>query len=257
MKTQTWLPVFTGFYNTIFESDYDYELEYLKSEKELDEEVIDFFWSSKQYQKIEEEYQDSVCQQCTKFIEEELQFHGLVKSIKMEKLVSPKYYNFHNDSINIEVSFTSSNVENIKKYIKENFEDWTKFLKDCYTSYDGFMSSYDNTPDSEDWSDLDECLEHHHKAGAILQFICSMMKIGHHTLYQNLETSIYIDAEELVKEYLENNEDELEEKIEDLKKDCTGCKIPLIQKTCNNSNCAIAPELQKWENLLTYGETEI
>ena len=38
-KIPTWLPVFPGFYNTIFDAQFDQELEYLKEQGELPDDA--------------------------------------------------------------------------------------------------------------------------------------------------------------------------------------------------------------------------
>lgn len=60
----------------------------------------------------------------------------------------PKYYNFETDSINFEFSYS----ENIKEYLLEQAKDnenFVKFLKDNYTSCDGFISFTPN--DYDEW----------------------------------------------------------------------------------------------------------
>jgi hypothetical protein len=202
MKTNTWLPVFSGFYNTIFEADFDNELDYLMSDQCIPKEILDFFYSSKLYYDECERYNKEVSKEVTKIIERELKTLGFLKSIKFQALKSPKEYNFVDDAI--EIVFTKKNIQNIKKFIKENYELWTDYLR-RYTSCDGFWSSYNSSPESGNWKDIDECLYHKHKCGSILEFICSINNITETTLYEDLEVYPYIDIDKLQEEFIEHS----------------------------------------------------
>lgn len=165
----TWLPVFSGFYGTIWESDRDeenelYEINRQRQEKGKPEiSWDDVKWNYK-------EYQQDVVKGITHHIESDLKALGLVSEIVFQELRSPREYNFHNDSINVEIKLTKSNVINIGKYLKENLTEFESYLKDKYTSYDGFFSSYSNDLDA--WMfDLGDTLAHDHKLGSVLNFI--------------------------------------------------------------------------------------
>lgn len=66
------------------------------------------------------------------------------------KVDSPKYYNYSTDKLvcNIEVNKNKFLTE-LQKY---SFDVWKKFLKDNFTSYDGFISFYPNDPN--EWTEL-------------------------------------------------------------------------------------------------------
>lgn len=208
MITKTWLPVFSGFYGTIFECDFDNEIDYLRNDEKITEEIIDFFYSSDLYFDEYKNYNKEVSEKVTRIIEGELKALGFLKSIKFEELRSPREYNFANDAIDIKIVFTKKNVQNIKKFIEENYETWADYLRSRHTSYDGFLSSYDNSPKSKDWEDICECLTDSHKCGSILEFICIENEITEYTLYEKMEVYPYIDVEALKKEYNENLENQ-------------------------------------------------
>lgn len=144
MKTiKTYLPIFTGFYGSHFLEPYMDEED---EGKEID-------W---------EAYMETLSKSFCDVVEDELS--DFVSMIKFEKLVSPKYYNYANDSINVEIDLYQTKID---AYLKENEVEFTEYLKNNYTSCDGFISSYSS--DIKDWSDWSD---HKHKAGSVLQFIC-------------------------------------------------------------------------------------
>lgn len=168
-KVETWLPVFSGFYGTIWETDGDeenelYEINQQRKEKGL--EAVswdDVTWSY-------DEYKDGVTKGITHHVEADLKTLGMVSSLTFQSLRSPREYNFHNDAIDVEIVLTDKNKSIIKAYLKKNLEAFTSYIKDRYTSYDGFFSSYSN--DVYSWlGDLDETLTHSHKLGSVLNFV--------------------------------------------------------------------------------------
>jgi hypothetical protein len=155
MKTiKTYLPVFTGFYGSHFLEPYMDEED---EGKEID-------W---------EAYMKALSKSFCDVVEDELS--DFVSMIKFERLVSPKYYNYANDSINVEIDVY---VNKVNEYIKENIVKFDKYLKDNYTSCDGFISSY--STDVYDWLDWSD---DKHKAGSVLQFICNNEGITEDCLY--------------------------------------------------------------------------
>jgi len=159
-EIKTFLPLFNGFYGSIWE-DYltsDGEAEHYKLDENFD------FFAYIDYNKYFNELSNQFCN----IVESELK--EFINSIKFEELISPKFYNFSNDSINCVID---PNTEKIKEYIFNNKEQFCKFLKEQYTSCDGFNSSHSNN--FEDWAELTNNFEdlnsNGHHLGAILNFI--------------------------------------------------------------------------------------
>ena len=73
-----------------------------------------------------------------------------VLSLEFIKVDSPKYYNYSTDKLvcNIEIN-KDVFVHELRKH---NFDNWEQFLKDNFTSYDGFISFYPNT--TTEWDEL-------------------------------------------------------------------------------------------------------
>ena len=162
MKTiKTYLPVFTGFYGSHFLEPY--------MDEEDEGNGIDW-----------ENYLKALSKSFCDIIEDELS--DFVSMIKFEELISPRFYNYTNDSINCEIDV---NVDKVNNYLKENTLQFTEYLKENYTSYDGFISSY--STDINDWVDWSD---DKHMAGSVLQFICENEGITEDCLYDT-EVSYY------------------------------------------------------------------
>ena len=193
MKTfKTYLPVFTGFYDTIFESDNeDSEIQDINSQREskglkpIDSDDCIFDYAG---------YHNEVSKECTEYLHNELRLINVVRKIEFEALCSPKEFNFHNDSINVEITLTEDNIKTIKKYLYDNQEDYAIYLHGQYTSYSGFISFFPNTFDgwvelTKDFTDFSEKM---HILGSILDFICMTEEINTDMMYDSLNTtSVY------------------------------------------------------------------
>ena len=166
MKVQTFLPVFNGFYNTLFENlidnAVDDAIEYHNEQNNTNLVYDDFDFDFTTIQ-------NKICKDAVSKIEEKLNEIGINCKIKFETLVSPKYYNFSNDSINIEINFKK--FSRVIEILEQNFDSFSQYIKDNYTSRDGFISSYSSY--ASDWiEDLRENAENEaHKVGAVLDFI--------------------------------------------------------------------------------------
>ena len=166
MKVHTFLPVLNGFYNTLFEdiidnaTDNAIECHNARNNTSLNYDDFDFNFNS---------IKNEICKDAVSKIEDELNEIGINCSIKYETLVSPREYNFSNDSINIEINFKK--FSQVIEILEQNFDSFTQYIKDNYTSRDGFISSFSNY--SSDWmEDLRENAENEtHKVGAVLNFI--------------------------------------------------------------------------------------
>ena len=166
MKVQTFLPVFNGFYNTFFEDILDNAvnnaIEYHNEQKNTDLVYDDFNFN---FDSIMQE----ICKDAVSKIEEKLNEIGINCTIIYENLVSPKYCNFSYDSINIEINFKK--FSQVIEILEQNFDSFTQYIKDNYTSSEGFISSYSNY--SSDWmEDLkNDAKNEAHKVGAVMDFI--------------------------------------------------------------------------------------
>ena len=183
-KVKTYLPVFPGFYSTIFEPDESLEISNINEEREqkglseLGFDAFEFDYDG---------YKDQVCRSVTSVVERQLK--DFVTSIDFEELISPRFYNYSNDSINVIIKLSNKNVKAILSYLETNKETFAQYLRDNYTSSSGFISHYDN--DIARFM-ADSPLEHKHKLGSILNFICESEGITQETLYYGMEAYLSV-----------------------------------------------------------------
>lgn len=163
---KTFLPVFNGFYGTFFESiiedSENREIEFYNEDNETALNWCDFIFD---YDKIKKEISLKCCEE----IENKLNEIGIICEITYQDLISPKFYNFSNDSINIEINFKDFNQ--VIKILEDSIEIFTAYIRDRYTSRSGFISNHSNY--ASDWiEDLKNDPEGEtHKVGAVLEFI--------------------------------------------------------------------------------------
>lgn len=181
-KYETFLPVFPGFYGTIFEPNESDEIDYINEvRQEAGLERVDDYSIEFDYP----QYYENVAKECCDFLSDNLARLGFVSKITKECVVSPREYNFRNDSINIVVEMDLKNRKAIQTYIFAHRKEFQAYLKESYTSCSGFISRYSNL--FEDWSD--ETGKFHdfknpgHYLGAVLQFICEQEDIDDESMY--------------------------------------------------------------------------
>jgi len=167
-KIETWLPVFSGFYGTVWESNDDDEeneideINHIRKEKNLPPITFDDCeWSYNNYHQ-------EVVEKVTQEIGERLKENNYIQGYELQGLRSPREYNFHNDSIDVQFELNETNIRTIMQYLQKHVKSFEQYLQDKYTSRSGFISSYDN--DVNGWMHEDD-LSHQHKLGSILQFI--------------------------------------------------------------------------------------
>ena len=190
MRVQTFLPVFDGFYNTLFEdlidNTVDNAIEYHNEQNDtnLSYDNFDFDYAS---------IQNEICKDAVIKIEEKLNEIGINCSIKYETLVSPRDYNFINDSINIEINFKK--FSRVIEILEQNYDLFTQYIKEHYTSCSGFISSYSNY--SSDWiEDIKNDAENEdHKVGAVLDFILQELEEykPENLYYELCENAYFVD----------------------------------------------------------------
>lgn len=213
MKIKTWLPVFSGFYNTMWDiTDADDGVEQNLKEDGLADEEIEEIYNLNCYDIAYKEYEENVALECCYAIQGELK----------DFVAKIDYQSLQNDTINVEITLNKHNIARIKKFMGDNYAKWELYLHNTYTSYDGFYSSYDNTANSDDWKDIEGCLADTHKLGAILEFILELKEYSEYRLYEEAERNYLVinavDARnELANDGFYTDKPELVEKIEEQK----------------------------------------
>lgn len=171
---KTWAPVFPGFYSTWYEFNIPEEevvdlLFWHKSgpEQQLLGELVKRHYSDTVDEDYSEYYNDvakAVCRYLSWKLEDIL---GIKMKVELQRIVSPEYYNFKNDSLDIQIDVDEDLlISKVREIIDKNLDEFKKYISDNYTSYDGFMSFYSN--DVNDWlkSGYDA-----HEIGSLLEFV--------------------------------------------------------------------------------------
>ena len=137
------LQSFVGFYDSIWSPDDDIYYECI--EENLKEDV-DFTFDYKQYQ-------DDICKAYTEVWELWMQ-EFISEDIELEfvEVVSPRYYNFENDSCRVKISLTQAAEDAIIAKIGKHRDQIAKWIKENHTSNDGFSSNLSD--DIDQWPRL-------------------------------------------------------------------------------------------------------
>ena len=216
MKVITFLPVFGGFYGTIWDPfeginedmlledivEYLHELEIDPDKYDLDL-LADYVLDEVDV----ETYKVDVCRYLAYANEYDLRQMSLIGNMHYSGIESPRTYNFANDICTVEVDFDSGHVDRMKEYLHENWGSFCKYIMERYTSGPGFMSFYSNDPaefiSGEWWED-------EHKLGSVLRFVI-MNEYDEHPEYEYYEYSevrinSYIDLSVMLPELVRNRE---------------------------------------------------
>jgi hypothetical protein len=133
----------TNLFSIIHVGMYD---SYLSPESMFDDYQInedfengDFDMSAEDFwEKFDNEmYTKAVRRIADNFLSGEIEAEGIKMNVEVGELYSPKYYNFATDNVELTVDFDK---EQVLKYAEQNKEQFDIYLKENYSSYDGFTS---------------------------------------------------------------------------------------------------------------------
>lgn len=152
MKANTYLPVFTGFYGSSLEawsSDCEMEIENIvdnNSELEGKEpEIADILHNCYDFEKDRVETSKSI----THIIEQWFKDQEMpIESIEFQRLVSPREYNFVNDSIDVEITFKPEFMSWFSEWFtRDGLSSFRTYIEARFKSRDGFISFYSDNPE--------------------------------------------------------------------------------------------------------------
>jgi len=133
MKTyKAWLPIFSGFYNTIWEANTEQEensiiekeLKELLGNRELDYSDTYAVVSNAVIEAFDNKtYKEAVAKELTKLVEKSLKDLNMVSKITFENVYSPDFYNYGNDMINVDIEVSDKNKQNILDYYNDNLSE--------------------------------------------------------------------------------------------------------------------------------------
>jgi hypothetical protein len=89
-----------------------------------------------------EEFENAVCKKCVENIMDLMDNNDTITDMQFKELNSPREYNFTTDKLVCEVEV---DLDKLKKYCYETErEKFEEYLKENYSSYDGFISFVPN-----------------------------------------------------------------------------------------------------------------
>lgn len=177
----SWLPIFPGFYGTIFEPD---ESPCIDDDKTFDDYVFDY----KQYRK-------DVAIQSTGAIEQALKQEGFNVTITFDEIYSPREYNFGNDSINVSYVVNQNTLKKVKAYLRDNIKEFSAYCLDKYTSRSGFMSFHSNQANVWINEYLPVIEDNDYYLGAIFDFILRNEEYTDEQLLSDIIGNVCLDAQ--------------------------------------------------------------
>lgn len=131
--------VFMGLYESnLHNSDTDYE---------LIQDLLDYEGDANKYE-VEydfDEFKTAAGEACVDSLNNELYSHDVIIDMTYAGMNSPKYYNYDTDRVLIDVDY---NFIQLVKYCRyTNKGKFNQYLKDNFTSYDGYISFVENNVD--------------------------------------------------------------------------------------------------------------
>lgn len=161
-SVETFAPLFSGFYYSIWDGLIDDYLEY-----ESEEQGVEYI---EDYSVDFEEYSKGI----VKAIDQSLSSLGLDIDLEFQSLVRPREYNFETDSINVKLTL---DFDKFISMVADKREEILPILKERYSNRDGFYSYYSN--DYQEWFNdlLNNFEEEQHKVGAMLEILCEIEEI--------------------------------------------------------------------------------
>lgn len=226
---KTYAPIFSGFYETEFSMKMSVD----EIANELLENIDDFNDNEKYLlrQYIEnnyddciktdyKEYENEVAHKVCEFLSEQVSvcLHTDVE-FEFENIYSPQYYNFKNDSINVNLKCdTDEFMKKLLSMVQSHKKEFQEYLEATYTSCDGFISFYSNN--IEDWL-KEEYNEH--EIGSMLEFVLKLCNKDIYTemvyyVIENVWEGGYYHFTEKFDKFLEN--DDLHKILNEFKKMC-------------------------------------
>jgi hypothetical protein len=174
---ETFAPIFNGFYETAYSFDVErYDItdwlfgnDYTENQKYLFDELI-----KRHYDAVVKENYNEYCVDVAKAVCEFLskktsELVNMNVEFEFQNIYSPQYYNFKNDSINVNIKtdecLEKAFVKHLLDFIKNHIGNFQKYIESNYTSYDGFCSFYSNN--YNDWIKNEY---NAHELGSLLEF---------------------------------------------------------------------------------------
>lgn len=126
---------------------------------------------------------------------------NIITEMEYDHVRSPRYYNYTTDKLNLRIT---CDMDALESWIKEHEEDFRKYLKDHWTSYDGFISFVPNT--------LEELRESKYYRDISIEYLLrSMMLHDFDEYYDSIEYNVLEFMSEISVGYVVSIAREMEE----------------------------------------------
>lgn len=196
---------FPGFYESIFCNsdefiDDEYELKGLLEEIVIDEklEVVYEYENFEQYKKdVSKTYLEYYVEKIIDCLPSEISDADYFKFEIIDnedniEVISPKYYNYRTDSCYCLVETNIETLQELKNFGLQNEEDVQEYLRNHFTSYDGFCSFISN--DIEYWKQLD-IKEYVEETRYLIALLDMIIALNDSNGFEEIRLSTYYDVD--------------------------------------------------------------
>lgn len=196
---------FPGFYESIFCNsdefiDDEYELKGLLEEIVTDEklEVVYEYENFEQYKKdVSKTYLEYYVEKIIDCLPSEISDADYFKFEIIDdedniEVISPKYYNYRTDSCYCLVETNIETLQKLKNFGLQNEEDVQEYLRNHFTSYEGFHSFISN--DIEYWKQLD-IKEYVEETRYLIALLDMIIALNDSNGFDEIKLSTYYDID--------------------------------------------------------------
>ena len=192
INTQMQLPIFPGFYESLFDPRY---IEDDANEILVDDEHPEEWDMTPE---ITKKYKQLVAQAVTSKME--LRVNGFLStefSFNFIEIWSLKEHNFTTDKIFVDVHFEQTDFDKLVQYLHKNKEKFEQYVKETFTSRSGFISFHSN--DVNVWFDeyipriltFEDCFYLY----PLFEFVCENEDYTVPRLYENVNVlNLFMDS---------------------------------------------------------------
>ncbi len=166
------VPGFWGFYNTNYTYNGDLEYMFFNDPDSLDKKTKELYQRFIDYEmdwQIDNEFIENVCKS---YVDA---FNSTMNDIlphwnpaEFNLCSMPKYYNFETDRCFAKAIFSNDVIDDIETYLKNHRDNFIEYLRNRFTSCDGYFSNYSNR--IEDWEMPLHKMDYN-ELGAVIHFI--------------------------------------------------------------------------------------
>jgi hypothetical protein len=166
------VPGFWGFYNTNYTYNGDLEYMFFNDPDSLDKKTKELYQRFIDYEMDWQIDQDFIENVCKAYVDS---FNNTMSEVlphwnpaTFNLCCMPKYYNYESDRCFAKSVFSNDVIDDIETYLKNHRDNFIEYLRNRFTSYDGYFSNYSNR--IEDW-EIPIYKMDYNELGAVIHFI--------------------------------------------------------------------------------------